>query len=142
MQLSPYEIALIAGGFTIAGALVGSLVTYWLASRLATVNARRDAGRRLREAFAPELAALDPATSSKELNVEGLLGAAWPKHRAAVFELAFHLPQHQREGLERAWREYYFDAGGKTRFYDYYIGENARDKFRERVNAILRFTQI
>ena len=142
MQLSPYEIALIAGGFTIAGALVGSFVTYRLALQLASVSARRDAGRRLREAFAPELAALDPAASSKEPNVEGLLGAAWPKHRAAVFELAFHLPQDQREGLERVWREYYFDAGGMPRFYDYYIGENPRQKFLERVNAILTFTQI
>jgi len=61
MLLTAYDLALIAGGFTVVGTLVGALVIYRLALDLARVNAKRDTGRRLREAFAPELAALDPA---------------------------------------------------------------------------------
>ncbi len=141
MELGSYEIALIAGGFTIAGTLVGSFVTYRFALKLASVNSRRDAGRRLREAFAPELAALHPVTGPKDVDVEGLLQASWPKHHSAVSELAFHLPKEQREGLEAAFREYY-EVGGSIRFFDYYMGDNPRQKFQERVNAILKFTQI
>ena len=141
MQLGPYEIALIAGGFTIVGALLGSFVTYRFALHLSSVNARRDAGRRLREAFEPERAALHPVTGAKGLDVERLLQASWPKHHAAVSELAFQLPQEQRASLEQAWRDYY-EVGGSTRFFDYYMGDNPRQKFQERVDAILRFTQI
>lgn len=143
MQLNPYEIALIAGGFTVIGALVGSFITYQLALKLAGHNARRDAGRRLREAFAPELAVLDPVTGSRDLNVESLLQSAWPRHRAAVSEFSFHLPPSKRAAFEAAWHEYY-EVGGSIRFYDYYIGdgENPRKSFQERVGAILEFTQI
>lgn len=141
MQLGPYDIALIAGGFTVVGALLGSFVTYRFALHLSSVNARRDAGRRLREAFAPELASLHPVTGAKDIDVERFLQASWPKHHAAVSELAFHLPQEQRAVFEQAWREYY-EVGGSICFLDYYMGDNPRQTFQERVNAILKFTQI
>jgi len=112
---------LIAGGFTVVGALLGSFVTYRFALHLSSVNVRRDAGRRLREAFAPERASLHPITGAKDIDVERLLQASWPKHHAAVSELAFHLPQDQRAAFEHAWREYY-EVGGSIRFFDYYNG--------------------
>jgi hypothetical protein len=90
----------------------------------------------------PELAALDPVAGLKP-DVDNLLREAWPRHHAAVTELIFHLPLRQRNGLEAAWREYY-EVGGSIRFYDYSMGEtgNPRDGFRQRVNAILSFTNI
>jgi hypothetical protein len=141
MQLSPYEIALIAGGFTVVGAVLGSFITYRFALHLSSVNARRDAGRRLREAFAPELASLHPITGAKNIDMERFLQESWPKHHAAVSEVAFHLPQEQRAAFDKAWREYY-EVGGSVRFFDYYIGDNPRQKFQERINAILKYTQI
>jgi len=141
MQLTASELALIAGGFTVLGALIGSMVTYSFALRLASVNARREAGRRLREAFSPELAALNPITGSKSLDVENLLQSAWPRHHVAVSELSFQLCKAERASLERAWHEYYV-VGGSIRFFDYYMGENPRKKFQERVHAILKHTQI
>ena len=87
------------------------------------------------------MAMLDPVAGSKEVAVETLLQASWPKHHAAVSEFAFQLPQEQRLAFEKAWREYY-EVGGSIRFFDYYMGEKPRERFQERVNAILRFTQI
>ena len=142
MTLSPYELALIAGAFT----LIGALITYWLAWELAKKTARQEAGRRLREAFEPELAALDPITGQKTNNIEGLLKDAWPRHRAAVSELMFHLPLRKRAGLATAWRDYYH-LGGSICFLDYCQNlsdqtGNPRDRFRQKVEAILSFTNI
>ncbi len=76
-----------------------------------------------------------------DVDVEKLLQSSWPKHHAAVSEFAFQLPQEQRPSFEKVWREYY-EVGGSIRFFDYYMGDNPRQKFQERVNAILKFTQI
>ena len=141
MQLSPYEIALISGGFTIVGAFLGSYITYRFALVISNVNARHDAGRRLREAFAYEMAVLHPATGDKGFDVERLLQASWLKHHSAVSEFACHLPPEKRAPFEQAWRDYY-EVGGGIRFFDYYTGDNPRQKFQERVEAILKFTQI
>jgi hypothetical protein len=138
MEVTPYALALIAGGFTVVGTLVGAFVTYRLAVMLARSNAKRDAGRRLREAFAPELAALDHATRRNGLDVEQLLQTAWPRHHAAVNELAVHLDTTRRRAFLDAWRKYY-EVGGSIRFFDYYMGEQPIELFQQRVQAILQF---
>ena len=140
MELAPYCVALIAGGFTVIGVLTGSLITYLLALQLSRANARRDASRRLREAFAPELAALDPAKSTKDVDVERLLDAAWPRHHAAIYELAALLKSTERDELVSAWRAYYY-VGGSVRFFDYYMGDRPAETFAKRVNAILKHAQ-
>lgn len=67
MQLTAYEIALIAGGFGIVGALLGALLSYRFAIKLANINAAnaarqaetnafRDARAMFRAAFAPAIA--------------------------------------------------------------------------------------
>jgi hypothetical protein len=67
MQLTAYEIALIAGGFGIVGALLGVLLSYRFAIKLTNINAAnaakqaetnaiRDARVKFRAAFAPVLA--------------------------------------------------------------------------------------
>jgi hypothetical protein len=111
---------------------------------LAKKTARQQAGPKVREAFEPELAALDPITGEKTINIDGLLRAAWPRHRAAVSELMFHLPLRQSSGLERAWKDYY-EVGGSIRFFDYQMnasGQTGNDRFRQKVEAILSFTNI
>jgi len=107
------QAALIAGGFTIAGVLLGAFLTFHFAGRLAKASARRDAGRRLREAFAIELAAMDAVGGVKDKDIEHLLQSAFPKHRTAVTEFAFYLSPPEREALERAWRNY-FEVGAAS----------------------------
>lgn len=145
MIISPFYLVLVSGGLGLIGVFVGSAITYWGAIRLARRNARREAGRRLREAFYPELAALDPATGLKNgAEVESILREAWPRHHAAVSEFMVHLPPRKRQAFEEAWRQYH-EVGGGIRFYDYQYAssasDNPRNKFRERVDAILRFAE-
>jgi hypothetical protein len=137
--VTPFQLAVISSGFSLLGVVFGSVLTYWCAVKLARRNARRDAGRRLREAFLPELAALDPVTGSTT-DVEHLLREAWPRHHAAVAELMFHLSPNKRAALETAWRQYY-EVGRSIRFFDYHSGDSPYDKFKERVGAILEFTE-
>jgi hypothetical protein len=136
-----YDMALVAGGFTLAGVLLGAFVTYRFAGNLARANARRDAGRRLREAFAPELGILDPVTGDKTVNVGQLLKHEFAKHRTAVTEFAFHLSGDERDRFEAAWSEYYL-VGGSVRFFDYEDEKTGRDTFRKRIHALFKFTDI
>lgn len=58
MELSAYDLALIGGGFTIAGAFIAALVAYWLTIKVEESRERRAAGAKLRSAFAPALATI------------------------------------------------------------------------------------
>ena len=92
MNFSPFELALINGGFLIAGVLLGAFITCKGALKLSDKNARREAGRRLREAFTPELATLHPVSGDKSLTpavIEERLRTAFPRHRVAILEFSF-----------------------------------------------------
>jgi len=141
---------LIAVVFTILGACI----TYFFALKLAKQNTRREAGRRLREAFAPALAALHPISGDKKARTDTLLTAAFAKHRVAIVEFSFYLSGKKRKAFEEAWRVYY-EVGGSVRFYDYMPnltvetngpnGERIKttgsyELLQERIEAILKFT--
>lgn len=143
VQISPYEIALIGGGFTIIGALLGAWITYKFALQLRNKDARREAGRRLRETFSDLVAVVnDPDYSTKDNPIFGkALQDSFPGQTAAINELAFHLSGPEREKLYKAWRTYW-EVGGSVRFFDYTMGENTKEVFLTRVNEILEFTKI
>jgi hypothetical protein len=138
------ELALIAGGFTILGVLLGSLITFYFSLELAKRISRKDAGRRLREAFHIEQAAFDASALSERIGIEEMLRAAWPRHHAAVSEMKFYLPPKKAAQLDEAWQKYHL-LGGKIRF-DQYVSQGTPDelrtKFNERVEAILKFTNV
>ncbi|HEY8708094.1 MAG TPA: hypothetical protein VIM34_08855 [Burkholderiaceae bacterium] len=58
MELSAYELALIADGFTLAGAFIAALVAYWLTVKVEKSREHRAACGKLRAAFAPALATI------------------------------------------------------------------------------------
>jgi hypothetical protein len=128
------------GLFTLAGVLLGAFVTYRFAAELAARNGKREAGRRLREAFSSEIALLHPATGSKNVNTIAVLQSAFLKHSAAISEFRFYLSGKKLRAFDEAWRQYY-EIGGSVRFTDYEIGENPRRLFLQRVESILQFTQ-
>src|SRR5688500_5074543 len=115
MELTPYQIAWISGGFSLLGVLVGSLCTYQFALHLQRSAARREAGRRLREAFSEELALGTAPNFTPDVTFEHTLQQSFQKHSMAVREFAFHLPAQQREAFEAAWRKYW-EVGGSVRF--------------------------
>ena len=140
MQLSPYDLAIITGAFTVLGAFIGSLVTYWLSLQLAKAHARMEAGRRLREAFASEIAMIDPVGGNKDANVDFILRKAFDRHRAAVIEFSYYVSPSRRGAFLEKWREYY-EIGGSVGFENYMMGERSRELFMERVHAVLAFTE-
>ena len=145
MNITPYEIALIGGGFTIVGVLIGSLVTYLFSVKLADNNSRREAGRRLREAFAEELALLHPENLQNDLNVGLVLKEAFPKHSRAVIEFSYYLHNSEKQSFQEAWKSYSL-IGGSVSLFDYYMRDNKktnpREIFAQRINTILEFTKI
>jgi len=52
-NITPYDIALIGGGFTIVGALIAAVVAYWLTTKLEIFKEKRAACTSLHAAFAP-----------------------------------------------------------------------------------------
>lgn len=136
MNLSAYEISLIAGGFTILGSLIGILGTYWFALRLSSINAKRDAGRQVVDAFKTELAQISNGKWSKEIDVEKMLQKAQVKHKSAVITLRYYLSDSQKNELDEAWSEY-CELGGSVRFFDYYMKDDGEDLFKLRVNKII-----
>lgn len=143
ITMSAYGLALIGGGFTAVGVLLGGWLTYRFSLRLAQFNAKREAGTRLRAAFAIELGALNPISTDKVESVDRYLAAAFPKHREAVMEFAWYLHGAERKRFEAAWKAYH-EVGGSVRFHDYArtgTPQENFDKFRQRVEAILKFTR-
>ena len=140
MELTPYQLAWISGGFSLLGVLVGGLCTYRFALQLQRTASLREAGRRLREAFSEELATGTAPGFRPDITFAHALEQAFSKHSVAVQEFSFHLPQRKRRAFQEAWQKYW-EVGGSVRFFDYYMEPNAKEIFRERVNAILKFTE-
>src|SRR4051812_5739845 len=89
----------------LVGAWVGARLTHRHAIALADSNARRFAGVKLREAFAPEIAKF-----SGPLNMIGstdILEAAFEKHHIAVNEFRFYLSAKKQGAFYKAWHDYY-----------------------------------
>jgi len=141
MNINACDIVLIGGFFTVIGAFIGALTTYFFALKLAKLNAKREAGRRLREVFAPELSVMDPSQVQNNVDVEELLQSAFQKHKQAINEFAFYIKGKEKKRFIVAWEKYYM-VGGSVRFFDYYIGNYPRQLFKDRVNTILKFTEI
>ena len=143
VTVSAYGLALMGGGFTVVGALMGGWLTYRFSLHFTRWNAKREAGARLRAAFVTELGALAPVSTQKVERVDQYLTAAFPKHREAVMEFAWYLQGAERQRFEDAWKAYY-EVGGSVRFFDYMMGGTQReqfDRFKQRVEAILEFTR-
>ncbi len=144
MNLSAYGIALIAGGFTIVGALIGGLIAYRFALILARQNAKREAGRRLREAFNPlltkvqngsEFVSNGPSDAGPAINIHRLLKDVHLTQSQTVTEFTFHLKGIEKKRFDEAWQSYCSDGG--------FLGLNdPRPVFIDKVTAILKFTEI
>jgi hypothetical protein len=143
LQVSPYEIALIAGGFTILGALLGTWLAFRFSLKLADINSKRVAGLRLREAFAPELAKLQHSQGYGLTQIPHILQAALERHQAAINEFRFFLKGDELDSLNKAWKEYYYDPYGDKPDFNQYTEVDVGNiqKAIDRIQAILEFTK-
>ena len=120
MELNAYELALIAGGFAIAGTLIGVLSTYHLSKKLAErqfehlrqisrLDAWHVAARKFIEAFAAQLSALE-ANSDAIGDVMDFLRSTFDNQSAAVAVFEEFLPGDRKQALHAAWLRHCYDG--------------------------------
>ena len=109
MSLTPYDIALIAGGFAIVGVLSGSFITYRFALILANKGERRSAAIKLRTAFSQQLASIKLAERDTAVLVEiqHILNGSLREQAIAVEEFRRFVVAADATCYEKAWNNYY-----------------------------------
>lgn len=106
-NVTAYDIAIIGGGFTVVGALIGAVVAYWLTSKLEVFKERRAACANFRSAFAPAIAQIYLARhhGTHDTPVVGnILKASLVSHASAVEE--FRPFVSDSIAYQEAWEQY------------------------------------
>ena len=152
MNLTAYEIALIGVGGTIIGSLAGAWIGYRLSISLVEIQAKRNAGLKLREAFKDEIIALNPSQYALKEALPDFLNNAFYKHRSAIFDFAFLLPKKSEIAFYNAWHKYYCHKDLRNEnsipFFEQYSlrGKNIEEQHaikqlvKKRIESILEFT--
>lgn len=133
---------------TIIGGAIGVIGTYIGAVKVAQKQILMDAGRKLREAFQPELTILEGA--GRQVNTIAILEAAFQKHSIAVNDFMYTLIgcKCKPSAFNQAWEQYHCTDNGNNKLIhslDQYGGfPSERDDNRklaiDRINRILSFT--
>ncbi len=153
MEIDAYTIAIIGGGFTIIGALIGTLSAYWLSTHLEKFKERRTACTKLRTAFAPALAMIYLArhhgTHDRPDDVV-FIRSELLRQAAAVEEFRVFATESDRGEYQATWENYRKHASQDV--YDRTGDEWARQAeegrevpsgkiIEEKIHALLRFTE-
>lgn len=156
MEVGAYEIALIGVGGTVVGALLGALITYRLSLKLADINARREANRRLIAAFHTELSDIYPTPVNWPEDIDAFLRSKFSILQAAVGEFRHYLPVREWKDFDRAWFNYYCSTGRDVdkscQSYLHYMNftstndqgttkQDGQKKLKNNVDHILQFTK-
>lgn len=116
MELSQYALAWVAGGFGIAGALLGAISTYWLSLRLAEkqfqhskeiskLDAWHNAASEFIAAFAKDLEILESESTSGEFIT--FLRSTYADHqRSALAKFSHYVPAAKRAAFAADWEQY------------------------------------
>ncbi len=124
MEPTAYELSWVAGGFGIAGTLLGALVTYRLSIRLTEIqanhsialsdrNSKSAACAKLRAAFATALGMIYIARhhgTHDRPNVANYLRDNLLTVAAAIEEFRPFVPEGERTAFQEAWEEYRQEA--------------------------------
>ncbi len=150
MNLTAYEIAVIGGGFAIAGTLIGAIVAYWLSVHLSSNQQRSVAAANFRAAFSIVISQMAIAQTDKKINIESLLVATFPDLAVAIETYRPFIHCEDRQAYQETWENYYL--AGRTirtvRFFDYdtEISSNGAqspfDIFSQRIEDILRYAPL
>lgn len=123
--LTAYDLALVSGGFGIAGALLGAVVTYRLAIKLTdaqAAHARALADRqafiaardRLRAAFAPTLGqiylAQNHGSTHERPSIDAFVKERLLDYAAAVEGFRPYVSPKDEAGYQDAWDAYHYFA--------------------------------
>jgi hypothetical protein len=112
LNLSPYQIALIAGGFSIIGVLLGAWIGYRNALKLHGIVEFNKAATAFRNAFLCELIFLKydahlPECERTYTNPQELLRAGYSfRHLKAFNIFRDYLSNKEKVAIDKAWKEY------------------------------------
>ena len=155
MEIGAYEIALIGVGGTVVGALLGAWIAYRFSLKLADINVRREANRRLIAVFHSELSDIYPTPVNWPKDIDNFLHSKFSILQAAVGEFRHYLPVHEWEDFDRAWFNYYCSTGRDVdkscQSYLHYMNfitttkdqkttkQNGRKNLKDNIDRILKF---
>lgn len=146
MEIDVYGLSVIAGGFTVVGALIGALAGYWLATHLERFKERRVASAKLRAAFAPALGQIylaqnhgDHDRPSIEAFVKGNLLA----HASAIEEFRPFVTGDDGAAYQEAWESYRKFANDSviSTAEDWTTGLPQGHALEQRINEVLSFAK-
>lgn len=112
MNLSPYELVVIAGGFTVIGALVGGWIGYKNALGIYNITEFNKAATAFRNAFRCELIYLKHDTLLPECErtytgLQEFMRAGYLFRHLKAFDIfRDHLSAKERIAIDKAWKEY------------------------------------
>jgi hypothetical protein len=142
LNLSPYEIALIAGGFTIIGVLLGAWIGYKNALKLYNIVEFNKATTIFRNAFSNELIFLKHNAIVGKMgstdNLGECLRAGYIARHLKAFEIfKTYLTPKERMAIEKKWEKYcnfaqYSDKANEVELKKLAI---------ERIEEILKFAE-
>jgi hypothetical protein len=156
LEIGAYEIALIGIGGIVVGTLLGAWVAYLFSLKLADINFRREANRRLIAAFHSELTDIYPTTVNWPENIDTFLGSKFSILQAAVGEFRHYIPVYEWEDFDRAWFNYYCSTGRDVdrsgQNYLHYMNltmtsdqettiQNGQKNLKDNVDNILKFAK-
>jgi hypothetical protein len=110
LNLSPYELVLIAGGFTVVGALVGGWIGYKNALSIYTISTFNKAADKFRDTFIVQLNVLESDVNSGSGDTSDI-GGYLNSHYVATHLNAFGtfkkcLSARKRKAIDKAWEKY------------------------------------
>ncbi|MCI5143752.1 MAG: hypothetical protein D3909_18920 [Candidatus Electrothrix sp. ATG1] len=112
MELNAYEVAVIAGGFTVLGTLLGALIGYRNAINLYKVTEFNKAATRFRSAFYPDVLFFkygigSPKTTSPDQSLDHFLQYSFlNRHAEALMLFRAYLSTRQIANIEKDWQSY------------------------------------
>lgn len=138
--MQPSEVAFIGVGGTLLGVFLGAVIIYYFSLRISEKNARKAAGAKLRAAFAPIIAKYSFRAKKGDLGLSNMFHEAFHEHATAIEEYRWFVPPERQRAYQQAWENYYWNHGGMY-FTDYVVGEGKEKLFKQRIGAILKFTE-
>ena len=130
--VTAYDIAIIGGGFTVVGALVGGIVTYWFTAHLEDRKMAQIARVEFRSAFAEIYTATSATSTADNRAIYSILLASRSNHDRVAKAFASHLGFWRRRSFAKAWKHY-----EKTRHSNPY----SHGKIQSALQDILRFCE-
>lgn len=142
-NITAYDLAIIAGGFTVVGALIGALVAYWLSIKLSDRQRKATAIANFRSVFIPVVAQIKIEQKyGRTTEVNRILTDTFVPMSVAIETFTPFVPSKDREAYQQAW-DNYSPLAGIAQFSEYTMRENLEDanapfnRFFNNVQAIL-----